>query len=667
MPELPPPPVGEVEIVVVHPPRLAPLGGDAVFSAVQIGTEILKTETRLDEALKSTPGVSLFRRTGSGAANPTTQGLSLRAIAPSGAGRALVTLDGVPQNDPFGGWVIWSGLPPEGLDGASIVRGAGAGPYGAGALTGVVALQERGIGGGLAALDASAGARASYRVAISGGLPGVLVTAATSRTTGYFVVRGPRQGAADQRLDTKDASVAVRAQHQIGDVQVALRVQAFRVQQGAGLVGARSVSTGEALSLTLAQPASEGVGGWRLQGWARGSNLRNSSVAVAANRASTTLANDQYDTPALGYGLNGAWQGRVDDLAWEVGADVRLTDGVNKEKFRFLNGAFTRDRQAGGKTMVAGAYLEAAYDQGPWLASAGVRLDRSRAYAALRDERDIATGVLTLNQRSPDRTDATPTGRIGLRYGVSEALYLRGAGYVGFRPPTLNELHRPFRVGNDITEANASLKPETLQGFEAGLGGEGAFRWSANVFLNRLSDPITNVTIGRGPGTFPAAGFIPAGGTLRQRQNAGEINAWGVEAETSGDIGSVASWRAAVAYTDAEVRGGPRARQLDGLRPAQTPKWTLTGGLEVRPAAAVNLSGDLRYESARWEDDLNTRRLSPGMQLDVRASWALRQDAEVYVAAENLLDAKLEVGETADGVESFAAPRTVRLGFSLRR
>ena len=25
MPELPPPPVGEVEIVVVHPPRLAPL------------------------------------------------------------------------------------------------------------------------------------------------------------------------------------------------------------------------------------------------------------------------------------------------------------------------------------------------------------------------------------------------------------------------------------------------------------------------------------------------------------------------------------------------------------------------------------------------------------------------------------------------------------------
>src|SRR5687767_13409384 len=111
-----PPPATDVEVVIVHPPRLAPLGGDAAFSAAQIGPDILKIALRLDEALKRVPGVSLFRRTGSGAANPTTQGLSLRSIAPSGAGRALVTLDGAPQNDPFGGWVIWSALPPEGLD-----------------------------------------------------------------------------------------------------------------------------------------------------------------------------------------------------------------------------------------------------------------------------------------------------------------------------------------------------------------------------------------------------------------------------------------------------------------------------------------------------------------------------------------------------------------------
>src|SRR3954464_14260036 len=164
MPVTPPPPP-TVEVVVVYPPRLAPLGGEAAFSAVQIGPEILKTTPRLDEALKRAPGVSLFRRTSSLAANPTTQGLSLRGIAPSGAGRALVTLDGAPQNDPFGGWVIWTSLPPEGLDGATVVRGAGSGPYGAGALTGVIALQERSAPAGIGAFDISGGERDSYRAA----------------------------------------------------------------------------------------------------------------------------------------------------------------------------------------------------------------------------------------------------------------------------------------------------------------------------------------------------------------------------------------------------------------------------------------------------------------------------------------------------------------------
>lgn len=666
MTDLPPPPP-EVEIVIVHPPRLAALGGEAAFSAVRLGPEQLRAAPRLDEALKRVPGVSLFRRTGSGAANPTTQGLSLRAIAPSGAGRALVTLDGAPQNDPFGGWVIWSALPAEGLDGATIVRGAGSGPYGAGALTGVVALQERGAGDGLVAADVSVGERGTFRgVAVAGG-PGILATAAISSSNGYYAVRGPRRGAADQRLKLDDAMLAFRVQGEMDGVQVAARVSGYQTRQGAGLSGARSIASGASGSVTVAKPAAEGIGGWRLQGWVRGSNLQNSSVAVAANRATTTPANDQYHTPAVGYGANAALQGVSGALAWEVGADARLTEGRETERFRFLNGAFTRNRLAGGKTLVAGAYVEGVFDQGPWLITGGARLDRSRAYGAFRQERDTANGALTLNQAAADRSDSLPTGRLGVRYALSEAVALRAAAYAGFRPPTLNELHRPFRVGNDVTEANPTLKPETLQGAEVGLGGEGAVRWSTDIFYNQLNDPITNVTLGVGPGVFPTAGFIPAGGTLRQRQNAGEIRAWGVEAEASGDAGAALGWRLAGAYTDAEVRGGTVARQLTGLRPAQTPRWTATAGLDARLGERLSTSADLRYESARWEDDLNTRRLSAGAVLDISAEWALNVRSAIYVAADNVANAKLEVGETADRVESFAAPRTVRVGFRYRR
>jgi outer membrane receptor protein involved in Fe transport len=663
-----PPPVTEVEVVIVHPPRLAPLGGEAAFSAAQIGPDVLKITPRLDEALKRVPGVSLFRRTGSGAANPTTQGLSLRAIAPSGAGRALVTLDGAPQNDPFGGWVIWSALPPEGLDGATVVRGAGAGPYGAGALTGVVALEERGTTDGLAALDVSVAERNSYRAAIAGGGPGLLITASREQSDGYYAVRGAARGAADRKLELETTSFAFRAQREFDGIQAAARLGTYEERRGAGLAGARSVASGASATFTVARPATVGVGGWRLQTWVRGSDLKNSSVAVAAGRVGTTPANDQYSTPALGYGLNAAIQGRLGEVTWEAGADARFTEGHESERFRYMNG-FTRGRKAGGETSVAGIYLESALDNDPWLVTGGVRIDRWSNSNASRREWDLANNQTLLNLTPEDADGTTPTGRLGIRYSVTPEFWLRGAAYAGFRPPTLNELHRPFRVGNDITEANAALKPETLQGIEAGFGGgdEGRTRWSATLFYNVIQDPIANVTIGVGPGTFPTAGFVPAGGTLRQRQNAGEIEAWGVEGEAAGEFAATLGWRTAFSYTEAEVDGGSSAPQLTGLRPAQTPKLTATAGFDWQATERLNLSTDLRYESTRFEDDLNSRVLAAGVSVDARAAWSLSPTSEVYLAAENLGDERLEVGETGDGTESYAAPRTFRIGFAIRR
>ncbi|RZJ75509.1 MAG: Plug domain-containing protein, partial [Brevundimonas sp.] len=144
--DAPPPVVAPVALpeIVVTAARLPPAAADAAFSVVRIDQAVLSRSSRLDEALRSVPAVSLFRRTTSAAANPTTQGISLRAIAPSGAGRTLVLLDGVPLNDPFGGWVIWSQATPESLESLDVIRGAGAGPYGAGALTGTITLRERG-------------------------------------------------------------------------------------------------------------------------------------------------------------------------------------------------------------------------------------------------------------------------------------------------------------------------------------------------------------------------------------------------------------------------------------------------------------------------------------------------------------------------------------------
>jgi outer membrane receptor protein involved in Fe transport len=656
-----------VEAVVVYAPKLAPLPGEAAFDAVQLPAEVLRFNPRLDEALTAVPGVSLFRRTSSIAANPTTQGLSLRAIAPSGAGRTLVTLDGAPQNDPFGGWVIWSSLPPEGLAGVSVVRGAGAGPYGAGALTGVVALQERPTGGGVQAMDLSVGERSSYRGAVVIGGPDLLITASGESSGGYKAVRGGAAGAADTRLDLRDQSYAMRFQHAFGDVEGSARLGVYDERRGSGLQGAYSEASGATATFTLARARTADEHGWRLQAWMRASDFSNTSVAVAADRSHTTPANDQFSTPAQGYGVNAALQGGAGALGWEAGADARLARGVEFERFRYMNGAFTRLRKAGGQTSVAGVYLDADWDANPWLITGGVRLDAWSSSHAIRHEQDLQSGALTLDEHPQGANGVMPTARAGIRYALTPQLSLRGAAYTSFRPPTLNELHRPFRVGNDITEANSSLKPERLSGVEGGLMGAWPAAWDLTVFYNRVSDPITNVTIGAGPATFPVAGFVPAGGTLRQRQNAGAINAWGFEGDAWGEVAATLTWRAAFAYTHARVDGKGAAPQLTGLRPAQAPAFTATGGLEWRPIERLGLTTELRYESQRYEDDRNSRVLKAGFQADARASWRVAPNTDVYVAVENLGDAKIAVGQTADGVTSYAAPRMVRVGFAYRR
>ncbi len=670
-----PPPVTPTALpeIVVTAARLPPAAADAAFSVVRIDEVVLLRSSRLDEALRSVPAVSLFRRTSSAAANPTTQGISLRAIAPSGAGRTLVLLDGVPLNDPFGGWVIWSQATPESLESLDVIRGAGSGPYGAGALTGTITLRERAKGG---ALDVSASERGGLRAAGSAstrvGPVAVTLSGLREVSDGYVPVRGPAAGAADTPLDLDSRSAALRVDTALGQANLSVRAATWEEDRGSGLAGTRANASGHSLSATAAQAPSADGYGWRLQAWRIDSNLANSSASVSADRSTTTPANNQFKTPATGWGLNAALRRRMADfgggwLEWELGADARFNDGETNELFSNPTGAgFTRIRRAGGETAVAGAYVDASWTAADWLVAGGLRVDRWENAGGFRQENTLATGAVLLNESDPDRSGEVVSARLAVRRDLGGGYAARAAAYSGFRPATLNELHRPFRVGNDITEANAALTPETLKGVETGLAfdREGV-RWGASVFWNQIEDAIVNVTLGSGPATFPRAGFVPAGGVLRQRQNAGTIDAWGVELTGALDLSSAVSLNAAASWTDAEIDGGSSAAQLTGLRPAQAPEWSATAGLDWCATDRLTLALAARYESSRFDDDLNSRVLDAAVTLDARAEWAFTRNATLWMAADNLFDEDVEVSETGTGVAGYGPPRAVSVGLRL--
>jgi outer membrane receptor protein involved in Fe transport len=657
-----------VETVVVTAAPPDPVGNDA-FSVVHMDTRELRASPELDIALEQVPGLSLFRRDTSLSANPTTQGVSLRSIAPSGAGRALVTLDGVPQNDPFGGWVIWSALPPEDISTAEIVRGAGAGPYGAGALTGVIALGEA-YGTGLAAGDLSGGSLGERRTAASGGSSigavALFASASAESSDGWIPVASSQRGAADDdvTLDARNASLRAEMEPVDGTL-VSARMSAYEERRNSGVVGTVSSASGETASLTIAHPESEGALGWRVQAWLRDTGFTNSSASIAAGRATATPSNDQYATPAQGWGTNAALRGAASWFDWEVGADARVADGESREHFTFVSSAFTQGRLSGGRGFVGGLYGEGAARFDGWLITMGLRADEWSTTHGHLIQTTLATGIVTLDQQYTRRSGVVPTARAGLRRELGDGLYLRSAGYGGFRAPSLNELYRPFRLGNNVTLANAALTPEKLYGGEVGVGGEeGAFSWDATAFWNRLHNAITNVTLPHPSTPVPGFGVIPAGGSLIQRQNAGDIDGTGIEAEGHYRLSDAVTLNAAFDVVDAHVDGGIQAPQLTGKRPAQAPRWTVTAGVQAAPMDRLSLSAHVRYESARFADDQNTLPLASAASVDAKASYALTSQLAVYVAADNLFDARIATTESADGTINYGAPRIVRAGLS---
>ena len=106
------------------------------------------------------------------------------------------------------------------------------------------------------------------------------------------------------------------------------------------------------------------------------------------------------------------------------------------------------------------------------------------------------------------------------------------------------------------------------------------------------------------------------------------------------------------------------ASAIDGALAAADRQWRALG---VHRRDRLTLAADLRWESRRFEDDLNSRVLDAAATVDLRADWALTPSTTVWIAADNLFDAEVEVAETGAGVAGYGPPRTLSLGVRLSR
>lgn len=636
------------EVVVLGTPLKAPPGTPA-YGSVVIDRDRLTSDAsgRIEDVLLDVAGFQQFRRSDSRSANPSAQGVTLRALGGNASSRALVLLDGVPIADPFFGHIPFNALVPSQLGAIRVTRGGGAGAFGAGAVAGTIELESAGRSD-LASLAASAdyGSFNSERVEGNAaprlGSGFVALGGRWERSDGFFTTPLEQRVPASTRARFADWSAGARAVLPVGpQTEVQARLNFYRDDRTLRFAGADSFAEGQDASVRLIHR-----GRWQVEALAYLQARDFGNKVVSATSFRLTL--DQRHTPATGYG------GKIElrppvggDHVFRLGADVRVADGrLFEDAYSGVTGLVTARRSAGGQITTAGAYAEDDWTLGPLVLTGGVRVDRWTIASGFFREL-AASGAVNANRRFADRSGTEITGRAGLLWRVTPGVALRAAGYTGFRVPTLNELYRPFVVFPVTTQANENLAPERLRGGEIGIDLSPARGIAIGVtaFHNRLDGAIGNVTLAP---------------NQRQRQNLRAIVAQGVEVTASARRGPW-SLIASYAFSDSRVaQPGP----LDRLRPAQSPQHSASATLAWAPRQGPALSATLRHVGAQFEDDLQTDRLPPATTLDATARLPITRRVAISLRAENLTDTRI-VTRNAAGSIDLGTPRTLWLGVRL--
>lgn len=575
--------------------------------------------TELDDRLRQVPGFSLFRRSSSLVANPTTQGVSLRAIGgASGASRTLILWDSIPLNDPFGGWVYWDRLDPDYVDRVEIDRGASTSVFGDRALGGAISLFSPSEQHEHLFADAYGGSNdtADVSAAYSNlwGRWGLSVHARDFTTGGYYIVPSSIRGTADARANVRFSTGDVHLDY-FGDAnRLSIRFDVLAEERhngtnlthnstGLGTIGANythTFSSNDQVSF-LAFHTQE--------------QYHSTFSSVSADRNQESLASRQ-TVPVYDVGGAAYWRhhGQQRHFNWNtiMGAD---TDDVHGTSFDYSY--FTRIQTANGGTLLQhGLFAQGDIGFGP-----------VRFYAGIRHQFTGRNG----------ETFVSPNA--GAAYGLGHFRF-RASGYKGFRAPTLNELFRQFRVGNALTLANSKLVPESVIGVETG------FDWtnentqiSFSLFHNDLRNLVDNATLSITPTLI-----------LRQRTNFPGGLSRGIETNINHHW---THWTAQAGYLYAD------ARLSSGQRIPEVPKQQGTAALTYN-RGGTEISAGIRAYGLQFDDDLNQFGLPGYAALQLSAQRHLTKKLTAIADVENLLDRTYIVALTPN--PNIGSPRLWRIG-----
>ncbi len=625
----------------------------------------------LDGVLREVPGFSLFRRSDSLIAHPTSQGASFGNTGPNGASRVVVLEDGVPMNDPFGGWIPWSRFPGISIAKVTLTPNGRPGEGLVGPFCGSLAIQTRFLEGApFVAGEVSAGNRMrvqsgwAFAEDVQDGRSRWFGSVGQTDFRGYPVVRESQRGVVDRRATMRAESFEAGVRRYLSAVRdwsLTVRMGGWQEKRNNGTP--LGVNRAEALDFSAQlehrSRLSDWSGVWTVFHQRR--DFGSTFTSVAANRASETLTLEQFSVPAVATGwLQQARVALGSAHVLTVGSDLRWVEGETREFYQRSGAVFLRERVAGGVQWDFGLSAADRWAFAPgWTLSPGGRLGMHRDADGRLREWNRQTGIVGNDRRYEERTSVPWDAGVSLRWAPQRAWEWEAAIFSNHRQPSLNELYRPFRVGNTLTLANAGLRAEVLRGIDTALLWKpvDGVRVRGRLFWNELRHAIANVSQVTGPGNFGDWGSLAAGAIGARRENLDAVEIRGLELGLEGTLAGGVEAEVRWQHSQAAVRRAEIQRGLEGRVPAQFPGEVVFAAVRGEWERWRWRMG-ARWVSGQYEDDLNQRRLSGALTFDGLLARRIGRSGEVFVGIENLTGVEVQTRRDPDGTIGVSFPRS---------
>jgi outer membrane receptor protein involved in Fe transport len=633
-----------------------------------------------DDVLRELPTFSLFRRTSSLSSHPTAQGVSLRGIGPSGVSRTLVLLDGVPFNDPFGGWVYWTRVPLEDAERIEVVDSSTSSLYGNYAMGGVININTSKATRRTVEFKPQYGNNSSPKFDLFGsdvwGKVGVTASGSFFDTTGFPIVIENERGAVDDKAAVNFKNTSVKAEFSpTSNVNTNLRFGYFREKRANGKHSTidsteeandtswKNVSGGVRLVLPDSSDLQANISG---DFETFNSNFLAVPAATPLRSLGRMTLNQNVPTTAAG-GMVQWSKPFTSTQLFQAGLDWHWVSGdSNEDGLDAVRGqTVTLHRVSGGSQRSVGFYVQDMISPAANLTvTLSARVDHWSNYDAHNLETNIPAGTPTATNfpTLPGRDDTVVSPRAAAIYHVNPAVSVWGDIGSGFRAPTLNELYRQFRVGTVLTLANNLLSPERLVGGELGVNLTPAKNLNVRLtwFDNRMTNPVASITI------------ATAGANVtQQRQNVGKTEIQGFQADAEYRMGP--QWRISGGYlfNSAKVEEFAANPALVGNYLPQVPQNRVSYRVSYVNPKAVNVTFGVLGIGRQFDDDQNVRivpgQSEPGLPgyatTDLTVSRNVTRNVDVYFGAQNLFNQEYIVGTLPTTIGS---PRLVNGGFRIR-